>query len=246
MNDIAVTATRTLLGWAIVAGALDTLLVWKKFPCLCTRHGVQDGFYSQRVFLFGIGLCLLAVAWVLTPLHSFWSIGCATPLLVMLAFLAKYRLWGWDGADQMLRLALFAWMLGDVVALTGGQPTLSTKLMGAAFAVCYLVSGIAKLSARSWRGGDTLAALATTSFWRLPDRPLPSQLFRIASWLTIGLEILLPFSLLSRDVALVFAVAAVCFHFGIAAMLGLWSFAWVFVAYAVAFANLALFLHSTT
>jgi hypothetical protein len=177
----------------------------------------------------------------LAALPVFIGINQQLPTLGLLAvilvtsFLIHVRSpFGLDGSDQMTTQVYGALFIG---LLLGGPGLIKIALwyIAAQSALAYFTSGTAKLVSPYWRQGDvTWRVFNTRTYglesiaWLLKDR---RQLSRALDWAAIAGEMLFPLCLICGfPLVFVFLVWGVLFHIANAAIMGLNSFFWAFIA----------------
>lgn len=138
----------------------------------------------------------------------------------------KRLVYGLDGADQMHSVMWFG------LALSAFSPAAALTLIAGQSLLSYEIAGIAKLAGPTWRSGQAAGAIASTSSYGTQRLwPIVARWSLVLSWATILFEIGGPLLALVNPIgALLFVVAAVGFHIGIAVTMGLNNFVWAFGA----------------
>jgi hypothetical protein len=192
---------------------------------------IVGGIGSPWVFEFAtLVRALAAVALIVSPLSTI-----ALAALFILSVMANLRhQHGRDGADEMA-LVLCVGLLGYSVLHRdeGLGPLLGPYFITAQVCLCYLISGIAKITSPEWVNGSAVRYIFGTKVYGTPQLTklvgarIPGL---ILCWPVIGWETLFPLSLLTPQTAAVFLVLGVMFHLGTACIMGLNSFLLVFLS----------------
>jgi hypothetical protein len=185
--------------------------------------------YALR--LASLGAALLATyegAVALSFILSFICFGCHLYILYRAAFMM-------DGADQMLLI-----LLAGSTVMTFHPWRVEFGLMGAAFitaqlVLAYLTTGLAKLMSRDWRSGLAFTQIMSTVLFgndyvlrRLKGHPARA---RVLSWVIILSQLLLGVSILiGGEWVAIAVVISVFFHVGVAVIMRLSQFTFVFAA----------------
>jgi hypothetical protein len=138
-------------------------------------------------------------------------------------------------ADTMFVCGLAALFAASLDATSAPLREIALWFVGLQVLLAYFAAGLSKVRAAAWRNGTQLVHIFTASDFRSPLlRGVLTQhpaLPVTASWLVIGLQLLLPFSiLLPTPVFYLFLAAGLAFHATIAVVMGLHSFFWGFGA----------------
>lgn len=176
----------------------------------------------------------LAVAVLVLPGPFAVSPVLIVPLALTTLLILLHSSYGLDGADQMLwilvaGLALVTWSSADYA------PRLYLWFVALQGCLSYFVAGVAKLSARGWRDGSFLVAIAQTSMYgrQRISAFLAAQRHTATaiSWLIILWESAFPTVLVApHPIAAVLLCVGVAFHFVNAFVMGLNTFFVAFVA----------------
>jgi hypothetical protein len=177
------------------------------------------------------GISLLFSAWRHIQLASV----CALAGLFVSGILLAYRFpYSRLGADDMTTIVT----VGLLVAAAFPSPSwraLGLSFIAAQTCLCYITSGVGKLTSPVWRNGTAIrGVLSTTTYgstraaqllrgWRMP------VLF--VGWAVIVFELLFPLALVAPSSLMfsLFAIGAI-FHLGNALVMGLNTFLWTFLA----------------
>lgn len=138
-------------------------------------------------------------------------------------------------------LSLFA-VAGDGVGQTAALAFIALQgLLG------YFCAGVSKLTHPSWKRGTAIREVLQSDMFGVPRLAalLPLSLLTApVSWSALAFEILgPPLSLLSPNAALGFCLVALCFHLGVALMMGISQFLFAFGATHPAIYFCATWLH---
>lgn len=198
-------------------------------------------------------LRLVVVALMLATLARWlpgarWLLAGLTLVLLWLLLLHNARsIFGLDGAHHMNTVILLAAGLllctspGSLVAKIG------VGFIGAQAVLAYVVSGVAKLMDSSWRNGEAIAGIMSTTTYGhawlgrwLRRHPKVSLL---GCWVVIVTEcafVVVPFA--DGPLLMVMLAGGLLFHLGTAVFMGLNGFLFAFVATypAIVWANYAL------
>jgi hypothetical protein len=193
-----------------------------------------DLFFRYRVTMTIIGVRLGCAA-VLFAAPAIPARQILLPFVAVTALLLGGRSpFGMDGADQMGSLTLAALAL---------QALVPTPLVSAAvlwfltlqLVMSYVVAGTAKLLGPMWRDGSAIWGIASTRMYGVPRMGLwlkgHERISMIFAWGVIageagfGAAFFLP-----RPFALPFVIGGSMFHFLAAALMGLNTFFWSFMA----------------
>lgn len=176
----------------------------------------------------------LAVAVLVLPGPFAVSPVLTVPLALTSLLILLHSSYGLDGADQML------WILVGGLALvtlsnTAGASRIYLWFVALQACLSYFVAGVAKLSARGWRDGSFLVAIAQTSMYghqRISAFLAARRHTAIAiSWLIILWESMFPIVLVAPPpIAAALLCVGVAFHFVNAVVMGLNTFFLAFVA----------------
>jgi hypothetical protein len=140
-----------------------------------------------------------------------------------------------EAADGMLVLVFGGAWLATAIGRDALAAAAGLWFIAAQAAVAYVVAGVAKLAAPGWRSGTAMATiLATQSYGNEALARIVQRwpwLARAASWAVMIWECSFPLILLlPRGARLPFLAAGVVFHLANAAVMGLHTFVWPFVA----------------
>lgn len=229
-------AFNAFFDWRIVGGA------WavprrggpRKWQRLLAGHAAVRVFVLTQV----IGALTFVVA--ASTGRTLVALVAATSVFAALCLLQFRLVVGLDGSDQ-IQIILWATL---AILSVNGPPALSTialAFLTAQLVASYLVAGIAKLGASSWRSGEAVHAILATRQYGLP---IVRKLLRrkgialTMAWSVIVFEVLGPLALLAgRTGTLGFLAAALGFHLINWGVMGLRSFALAFPAtYPLVFA----------
>lgn len=218
--------------------APEGLLSWKaaQLRSRWLTHGPSapslDVLFRAPGVLWLVGLRALASAVVIvSDSPSGLAVGAVALSTLLLMLRTSY---GNDGADQIGLITFSA------AALAHLRPT--TKVIVAVLwfvtlqsCLAYLTSGVAKLAGSRWRDGTGLVGILATKTYGM--RILADALRQhrgvalVASWIVILGESLFPVVLIAPpSMILGFMVCGFVFHLGSAAVMGLNTFLWAFLA----------------
>lgn len=158
---------------------------------------------------------------------------CAAIVILRMLFYAR-NVFGQDGSDQMLLVILSSALIAHLAG-NSGVATIAVAYAAGQLLLAYLTSGIAKAISPVWRSGRAIIGITRTIGYGQPR--LSAQLLRFAPaslalcWFVIVFECGAPFLVLGGNSgALALIAAGVCFHLGIALVMGLNIFVWSFAA----------------
>jgi hypothetical protein len=176
----------------------------------------------------------LAAAVLLLPGPLAVSPALTIPLALTTLLILLHSSYGLDGADQMLWILVGGLAL---VTLSNAADASRIYLWFVALQAClsYFVAGVAKLTARGWRDGSFLVAIAQTSMYghqRISQFLAARQpTATTISWLIILWESMFPVVLVVPEpIAAVLLCVGIVFHFVNAVVMGLNTFFVAFVA----------------
>jgi hypothetical protein len=216
------------------------LLSWRVLRY--SRAVTIDGFWGAKATLFldTPGVAYLAIAEVIAGMSGvllaiggvFHTLPIAAATVVLVAFNFR-NVYGGDASDNMRLL-----VLGGLLAY-GLNPDSASHLAVwfIAFHAClaYVASGCFKLASPAWRSGRAVVGVMATAEFGVPAVARALIRRRViaicAAWIVILFEVLFPLQFaLGYDAAFVFLSAGVVFHGFNAAVMGLNSFFWSFIA----------------
>jgi hypothetical protein len=141
---------------------------------------------------------------------------------------------GLDGADHMLVVVLlatgFGALFGDTAAGSAAVDYAALQLL-----LSYAVAGTAKAISPTWRSGHAIVGVTRTIDYGQTHVHRLVKRYRVLAkatcWSVIGFECLAaPLILLGVKGAWVVLIAGLCFHIGVAAVMGLNVYVWAFAA----------------
>lgn len=234
---IALNTSELLANWRANTTFFDWRILRTKYPALLRRPAlgrIVDRLMSDRVFpvvlLLGAASALAVPFLIDRPAAA---LTCASVTLGV-HLLTHFRLvYGMDGSDQMQTVV---W--GAIVVYLGAASevgrTAAVWFLAAQLALSYMTSGIAKAISPLWRSGRAVAEVVGTASYGTRGFLDIVQRYRLSyalSWGTILFEVAGPLCItLGVGPTLAFLAAGVAFHVGIAAVMGLNSFVWAFLA----------------
>jgi hypothetical protein len=185
--------------------------------------------------LLGVRLCSAA----LLVASAVWGAHYLLPLLLTCLTsltLARWKVVGADGADQMSLLVMVTMSICTLPVLVGAKAsTAGLHFLTAQVLLAYCTAGLAKLSCSKWRGQDVLVRICGTRtyghrrcFEALSRHPhVSAVLQRAVIVLEIGSPLLL---LVPYEHVWLVLLSGVVFHVMCAVIMGLNDFVWAFVA----------------
>jgi hypothetical protein len=219
-----------LLGFAVA----QTRHPWFMHPRVERPMAALLGY---RAFLGWILLRLLAAAVLLAaplPLNDGLRTGLVLTLATTSVLLGLRTGFGMDGADQMTTLI---W-LALAVDATGGTALSSQAALwfiAAELTLSYLVAGVAKALGPEWRSGRAIWGVLSTRMYGVPPLGLWLQRRPRLCWLLcwsviLGESLFVLVFVLPPAGGAVLIAAGLSFHVGTAALMGLNTFLWAFLA----------------
>jgi hypothetical protein len=194
-----------------------------------------DRALSFRPFI--AALLLRCVVLILFPLTVWLHKSPVAPLvlIVLTSLLMHLRSpWGMDGSDQMFTQVFVALLIGHIPG-TALALTASLWYIAAQSCLSYLTAGIAKAISPQWNGTDVVFAIFNTRTYGF--QPMARLLLnspaisRALTWAAVFMECSFPLALVAGyPGCLVFVAWGIGFHLMNAAVMGLNSFLWSFVA----------------
>jgi hypothetical protein len=208
------------------------LLAGPRLRARLLRAALSYRPYCTALF---IRLAALAALPVFVGLDRYSVIVGLLAIILVTAFLINVRSpFGLDGSDQMTTHVYGALFIG---LLVGGPGLVKFALwyIAAQSALSYFTSGTAKLVSPFWRHGDVSHRVFNTRTYGIEPvaRVLKDRrhLARFLDWAAITAEMLFPLCLVCGfPIVFVFLAWGVLFHVANAAIMGLNSFFWAFVA----------------
>jgi len=235
-----------LLSWRVLRVARPR----SALPWLQAR---LDELFRPRAY---VALVVLKLATALTLLtlslvdpHARLAIGLlAAAMLTHLLLMKRRSVYGLDGADQMFAVVFLGLAVYELMPVGSVGSTAGLVYVGAQAVLSYLIAGGAKLRGPSWRDGSAMAGILSTKIYgntraaaMLKDRVAIGRIF---CWSVITFELTFVVVLfVDRPVMWVMLGLGMLFHAGIAALMGLNSFFFAFVATYPAVAYLNALLH---
>lgn len=161
------------------------------------------------------------------------AVACGLILGARMLFYAR-NIYGQDGSDQML-LVVLASAFAAHLAGDSDVATIFVAYAAAQLMLAYFTSGIAKAVSATWRSGRAIPGITRTIGYGQPRfgallerRP---RLSKALCWSVIVFECCAPLLVLAGPGgALALIGVGMCFHFGIALVMGLNIFVWSFAA----------------
>ena len=178
---------------------------------------------------------------VLLALFAFWNLSFlvlpAVLLLISYAYLF-YRLpYSLDGADQMVYFAVITFLVMSLGTIfSEAFIYLGAIVLSLHVGICYLTSGLAKLSSRSWRSGKALVGIMNSGEFgnRLFSQMLDKKprLTALCSWGIISGHIFSGITILFLGGTTVILALTIsfCFHLSVALFMRLNGFIFAFIA----------------
>jgi hypothetical protein len=222
-------ARGSLLDWEVLSTVRHWTCVGGVARILATLYKATPFralILSQVLLSLLIGLAAIAGALNLV------GVACLGLYLIALLLAVRHP-FGRDGADEMLSLLLFGLSVATLV------PEQRIKVMAVLF-VCgqltlsYIVAGFSKLRSRAWMKEGVLAGILSTDIYgRMPSLgrwlSAHSQIDLLCGLLVVFMEVGYPLLFLPfRAVAIGFLLMTLLFHFATAALMGLYTFLFVF------------------
>lgn len=185
---------------------------------------------NTRHFYVLIGLDLvLSIALELRPLATLLISGAVITHLALM----KRNYLASDGSDQMILVILVAALLGSLDAQGSGFRIAATFVALEA-ALAYAVSGLYKISSRSWMSGQALTGIVNSKAFGRPNWGrllLRKHIAILLTWPLVLWECLFPISIVAPRIVLICILAVgAMFHVACGVIMGLTNFWLAFVA----------------
>jgi hypothetical protein len=247
--DTAAELTTTIVMVAVLVGAAEFLVSraaltsdgFYSWHVLRTQHswavrGRLTGRAAQVFEQPGISLLLGAQMGA-----AVLAIAQSGPIFVWIAIALAGNLamhvrntYGLDGSDQMQSVVLSGLLLFHVAPDDTGRK-IALGFIAAQAMLSYFAAGYAKLISSMWRDGSAvMGVLDTKSYGNAAATEILRRwpaVSKAACWSTLAFECLMPLLVLTGPTGcLVFIVAGLAFHAGIALTMGLNLFFWSFAA----------------
>ncbi len=169
------------------------------------------------------------------PAPSLSTRAALIAILAVIALAIRFRApIGMDGSDQMSSILFTALALAHFVP---GQHTVDLVLWFITLQTClaYVTAGSLKAKEQGWRDGSYLARIFTTATYGIPRfgeyLKEHQRLAAVMALTVIGIETLFPLVfVIPQRGALALLAATALFHVGSAAIMGLNTFVWSFLA----------------
>lgn len=230
-----VTAGEALLGRRDLGrgGLFDWACARTDYLTAIRRSRTSSWLASDAATSLILGARLPALLAVASGAPVAQPIGLAVLLTSVIWFHVRCPL-GLDGADQMTLLVLAATSVASAVPSPRVE-LVATAFIGGQAVLAYATAGIAKAASTTWRSGTAMIfVLDTRSYgsqrlagWLLDVRALPW----ISAWSVILFECAFPLVLLGHaPLTIGLLGVGALFHIGCAAVMGLNSFVFAFVA----------------
>ncbi len=182
---------------------------------------------ERRLFLARAGLSALLLAGFAV------QFACLALLVNSLFILKRFQGPYNGGSDRMGLLILCCLCAAELMPASRWQEV-AIGYLAAQLLLSYFIAGWVKVANPEWRTGRALqdvflfSAYPASEQWRkLADRP---TLLWLASWAVMLLELLFPFSLLTRATLIAALALAAMFHCANACLFGLNRFFWIWLA----------------
>jgi hypothetical protein len=198
-----------------------------------------DGLYSERSFLLTNGLRVIsavsAIYLALEVRQQPHLLGLNLVTLTVLTMWYHFRnFYGLDGSDQMTLIVCTSLALMSLVPHARCAAVACIWFIALQSALSYFTAGVAKVISSEWRRGSSLTGVMNTGSYGhkafaefLLNRPIYAK---VLSWLLIGFECLFPLALFMGKYCVVFLIGGLIFHLLNAAIMGLNTFVWAFLA----------------
>jgi hypothetical protein len=181
-------------------------------------HAIGEPLHVQLVLIAGLVACI--------PLALGWRPRVMAGLVfVVLQSLDVRNMMLTYGGDTMIRMMVFYLVCGpcgatwslEARAGRGAEAirVLPLRLIQIQLALIYFVSGVGKAFHPMWQDGEAFWWVASDPFVsRMAEWMSPSAfgLTKLATWMTLGWEVLFPFLLLSRNGRKVAIAMGILFH----------------------------------
>jgi hypothetical protein len=188
--------------------------------------------YPNYIFLVFIQLIVA----ILVISHLFTNLSLFFIMIILLIHLLSHlrNQYGVDGSDQM-QVIIFASLLAFYATSDPIVQKFSIFFLCFQSLLSYFMSGLAKLSSPTWRGGMAITGITNTeSFGNkvlsqiLFKKP---QLSKLVCWCIIIFECVFPILIFTGIQSTVFFIlVGMIFHFSISIFMRLNSFFWSFIA----------------
>lgn len=213
--------------------AFDHLPLSQKFLDEVQR---RDKLILQSICIVGmLSALFIASSWLILPRSSGMLVAANAMALISIAFLTIRFPYGQDGADQMMFCLFGAATLSGLATDSVLGQELYLMFVTFQAALAYLTAGVAKMSTTTWRNGTGMMRIMSTKAYG--QLALYAQLLRrpyigkLMAWLVMIWEIAFPVALLQGGKFLIlWLIVGVLFHLLNAAIMGLNTFFFAFVA----------------
>jgi hypothetical protein len=221
-----------LLNWDVMCVAQRWTIqgvAAKAFSVLCGGRG----FLCLNTVRLVLALTLILVGVGIVNNHKLEVVALVGIFILTGLFHFRNR-FGLDGSDQMTLILCTTLMFR---AFSPHNALVSFACLGFAAlqsALAYATAGWAKIIAPDWRSGRALAGVMNTisfgseHFGKLLYRYMFISV--VLSWMMMAFEIGFPAALILREYSWMFLAAGITFHALTAAIMGLNTFFWSFVA----------------
>lgn len=244
-GEVAVRATQMLIAvWALVTSTAwlarvgewrrgGLLNAWPK-PLFTRRSSIVSYLAAS-----GAVIAYQVAGWILIFGASRWL--PFMPFVLLCGRLLHRFRFATSAADWMALIVMIG-LAGNTV----GARNAGLWFVAVHASLFYLMNGVAKLREVTWRSGEYLMEVLDSP--TLGNKTLAQAARRhpslpwLLSWSTMVFETAFPLSLVHPYAAIGFLLTGLAFHFGLAAVMGLYSFPWGFGASypAVVFCSQAL------
>jgi hypothetical protein len=221
---------------------LEAIMPWKVVrlgPGRVARHqpvrSFLDYFYRKPAMELVASLRFTAgILVIIAPAFSVLSFACLFLLLLIIVADSYRNPMGGEGADQMHMILVVSLAIGSFPGSTSTVRVAALLFIAAQSLLSYAASGFAKLISPIWRSGVAISGILSTRDYGIPavgeyfvrHRSISTML----AWMTIVFECAFILAVSSPWVALVFITLGICFHAGVAVIMGLNAFLIAFPA----------------
>jgi hypothetical protein len=200
-------------------------------------HEFWELFFAYKMFVGVLYLrlvCSLIV--IFCPHRGVWIAASLVIVAISTIMLAARCPYGLDGSDQMTFLTCISCAVAETRWRDGQVAFTCLWFLTGSVAFCYLISGVAKLTAPGWRSGSSLSGILSTRMYGHPHVYIllkqHPRLAQLLSWTVMGFECLFIVGLFAHPlIATIFIATGLIFHFANAALMGLNTFLFSFLAF---------------
>lgn len=218
-----------LFGWRVLGSR--TLLVSSP-----ARERIATAVLGFPGIVVLLCVRLVALAGLLIPALRHAASPFLLGLVVAISLLINYRhAWGQDGSDNMFTVVFVSLLPAAAFPDRSGVVDLCLGFLAFQACLSYSAAGIVKIAGPAWRTGKAVAAIFGTRSYGHPGVAAFLQrqpaFAAVLTWSVVAVETLFPLALiLPAPYVHIFLLWGVAFHASNAAIMGLNTFFWAFIA----------------